>query len=130
MLHCGFRKYVSGIILKQPEHLVWMAPACYAVLFGAVGALLALPLLRWPRALNVATVLFLLLVAGSYLLAARWPRRYEGVVWVAIGGRFLGFLYLGGVWLGGAETAFVVLAGGDLFFSVLHLSLLLPARRD
>ena len=71
---------------------------------------------------------FLLMLAGMYLLAAFQPRRYRGIVTVAIIGRFLGFLYLGGVWLTGGVATFAGLALADLFFSVLHGVLLVRAR--
>lgn len=73
--------------------------------------------------------IFLVLLAGLYGLAAAWPQRYSGVVAVAAAGRFLGFLFLGGMWLGGRETAFAGLALGDLGFAVLHAALFLAARR-
>ncbi len=71
---------------------------------------------------------FLLMLGGMYLLPAFQPRRYRGVVTVAVIGRFLGFLYLGQVWLGGGAPTFVGLALADLFFSVLHGVLLVRAR--
>ena len=40
---------------------------------------------------------FLLMLAGMYALPAMHPRRYRGVVSVAVIGRFAGFVYLGGV---------------------------------
>ena len=72
---------------------------------------------------------FLLLLAALYTLPALDPRRYAGVVVVAAAGRFLGFLYLGGVWLADRPAVFLALALGDLFFALLHAVLLGLARR-
>jgi hypothetical protein len=72
--------------------------------------------------------IFLLMLAGFYMLPALDPRRYQGIVGIAVAGRALGFLYLGGVWLAGRPTAFLALALGDLFFAVVHGLLLGLAR--
>jgi len=71
---------------------------------------------------------FLLMLAGMYLLPAFQPRRYRGVASVAVIGRFLGFIYLGQVWAAGGSATFAALAFADLFFSVLHGVLLVRAR--
>ena len=71
---------------------------------------------------------FLLMLAGMYALPAMQPRRYRGIVSVAVVGRFAGFVYLGGVWYGGGAATFLGLALGDLFFSALHSVLLVRAR--
>jgi hypothetical protein len=73
---------------------------------------------------------FLLMLAGAYVLPALHPRRYRGIVSVAVIGRFAGFVYLGGVWYAGASVTFLGLAIGDLFFSVLHAVLLIRARSN
>jgi len=72
---------------------------------------------------------FLLMLAAMYLLPARDPRRYQGVVLVAASGRFVGFLYLAWAWRAGAPAAFLGLAGADLLFAVLHGTLLRTARK-
>ena len=72
---------------------------------------------------------FLLMLTGMYLFAARSPRRYEGVVVVAIVGRFLGFLFLASVWFEGRVTTFLLLALADLAFSLVHAIALSTARR-
>ena len=100
-----------------------------AVLFYTVPAarLLRLPLpddLVYLRFNGV----FLLMLAGMYVLPAMHPRRYRGIVSVAVIGRFAGFVYLGGVWYSGAAATFLGLAFADLFFSVLHAVLLVRAR--
>jgi hypothetical protein len=74
--------------------------------------------------------IFLILLAGLYALPALDPRRYQGVVAVAVAGRLLGFVFLGSAWLGGRPLAFLGLALGDLAFSALHGLLLLLARRE
>ncbi len=71
----------------------------------------------------------LAMLSCLYLLAARDPRRYSGVILVAIGGRALEALVLGagaasrpelsGLWL---------LAGVDLAFSASHAATWLPLR--
>jgi hypothetical protein len=71
---------------------------------------------------------FLLMLAGMYVLPAAHPRRYRGIVSVAVLGRFAGFLYLGWVWFGGGSGTFGWLALADLIFSVLHAVLLVRAR--
>jgi hypothetical protein len=74
--------------------------------------------------------IFLLMLAAVYLLPALDPRRYAGVVVVAVAGRFLGSLYLAGAWSAGRPAAFLALALGDLFFCLLHGLLLGLARRS
>lgn len=73
--------------------------------------------------------ILLILLAGIYSLATLAPERYQAVVRVAAAGRFLGFLYLGGVYATGNPVAFFWLALGDLFFCILHVLLLRSARR-
>jgi hypothetical protein len=72
--------------------------------------------------------ILLLLLAGLYLLPASDPIRYRGVVAVASGGRFLGFVYLSWAWLEGRPPAFLGLALLDLAFALAHTVLLLRAR--
>ena len=101
-----------------------------AILFFPVPAarLLGLALPADPVYLRLNGV-FLVLLAALYLLAFLEPRRYLGVVVVAIGGRILGAVYLAWVWAGAGPIAFAGLAGGDLFFALLHAFLLRAARR-
>ena len=73
--------------------------------------------------------IFLLLLAGLYLLPAVDPFRYRGVVAIASAGRFLGFAYLATAWLEGRPSAFLALALGDLVFAVAHAVLLRRALR-
>lgn len=73
---------------------------------------------------------FLILLGAIYLLAARRPERYQGVVAVAAAGRALGFVYFMLAWSAGRPPAFLVLALGDLAFAVVHAVLLLRARRS
>jgi hypothetical protein len=72
---------------------------------------------------------FLAMLAAMYLLAARHPQRYQGVIVVAAAGRAGGFAYLAWAWLGGRPTAFLVLAVADLAFGLAHAVLLLRARQ-
>jgi len=72
---------------------------------------------------------FALLLAGLYVLPAREPRRYQGVVGVAAAGRLLGFVYMAWVWSRGAPDAFLALACADLGFSAAHAFLLVSARK-
>jgi hypothetical protein len=71
---------------------------------------------------------FLLMLAGMYLLPASQPQRYRGIVSVAVLGRFLGFVYLGQVWASGGSPTFAALALADLLFAVVHGVLLVRAR--
>ena len=73
---------------------------------------------------------FLLILAGFYLLPGVAPRRYQGVVAVCIVGRFGGFVYLGSVYWGGAPPVYLGLALADLLLSLVHAVLLLRARAD
>jgi hypothetical protein len=68
--------------------------------------------------------IFLLLLAGLYALPAAAPRRYSGVVIVAVAGRTLGFLYFALVWMAGAPTVFMFLGAIDLLFGLTHALLL------
>lgn len=111
------------------------AGAAYDLLFAAAILLcdrraagwLGIDLPADPTYLHLNGIL-LILVAALYALAGLWPVRYQGVVAVAAGGRFLGFLFLVGRWWAGAPTAFAALALGDMGFSVLHACLLVRAR--
>ncbi len=100
-----------------------------AILFftGPSARLLHLALPENPVYLRFNGV-FLLMLAGMYVLPAMQPRRYRGIVSVAVLGRLAGFVYLGGVWYGGGPAMFLGLAVADLFFSALHAILLVRAR--
>lgn len=74
--------------------------------------------------------IFLVLLSGMYLLPARSPERYQGVVAVAAAGRALGFVFLAAAWASGRPGAFLGLALGDLAFAVAHGVLLVRARRS
>jgi hypothetical protein len=67
---------------------------------------------------------FLVLLAAVYALPAAAPRRYSGIVVVAIAGRTLGFLYFALVWSAGAPTVFIALGAVDLLFGLTHAVLL------
>jgi hypothetical protein len=100
-----------------------------AILFltGPAARLLRLSLPDDPVYLRFNGV-FLLMLAGMYALAASQPRRYRGIVSVAVIGRFAGFVYLAGVWFAGAPATFLGLALADLMFSVWHAAALIHAR--
>jgi hypothetical protein len=97
-------------------------------LADASSALLRIPLPEDRVYFRLIGVL-LVVLAALYVLPAREPRRYQGVVLVAAGGRFLGFLYLVWVWSRGAPAAFLALACGDLTLAIVHAALLRSARR-
>ncbi len=98
--------------------LFWTRPAA---------ALLDLELPEDPVYLRFNGV-FLILLAGLYMLPAISPARYQGVVAVASIGRLLGFVYLGMVWRSGGAQAFGGLALADLAFGIIHGILLVRAR--
>jgi hypothetical protein len=100
-----------------------------AILFFLVpaGALLRIPVPADPLYLRFAAVL-LLLLAAIYVLPAREPRRYQGVVAVAAGGRFMGCVFLAWAHARGAPPAFLGLALADLAFAAAHALLLRAAR--
>ena len=102
--------------------------AAILVIPGTAAGWLGLPMPADPVYLQLNGVL-LVLLGASYLLPAVDPRRYEGVVRVAIGGRFLGFLYFLKVFWGGGVATFLALGLGDLAFSLLHALLWLAARK-
>lgn len=73
---------------------------------------------------------FLTMLGASYLFAAYDPRAYAGIIWIAIVGRFLGFLVM--AWAAANDPSLQglwVLAAGDLFFAVVHAVCFLPIRR-
>jgi uncharacterized membrane protein len=71
----------------------------------------------------------LLMLAALYLVAARDPRRYSGIIAVAIGGRILGGLVL----LAAALRApglpgLYPMAAADLLFGIAHAAFWWPIR--
>lgn len=101
-----------------------------AILFATApaAAILGLEVPADPVYLRLNGV-FLVLLAGLYLLPAVQPRRYRGVVLVAACGRALGFLYLAFVWWQGRPPVFLLLALADLAFAAAHALLLARAAR-
>jgi len=72
---------------------------------------------------------FLTMLAGFYTLAAYDPVAYEGNIQVAILGRSLGALALFAGTFGRPDLwGLYVLAGGDLFFALVHIAFYLPMR--
>ncbi len=114
-----------------------LAGAVYDIVFAAAilffprpaARILSLELPADPVYLELNGI-FLLILAGMYLLPVLDPRRYRGVVRIAAGGRFLGFLFLGTAGWSDREPAFLVLAMGDLLFALLHLLLLRRALAE
>ncbi len=106
---------------------------CFAVAIlwftAPAAALLGLALPADPVYLRLNGI-FLLLLAGLYSLPAAAPKRYSGVVAVAVAGRVLGFLFFAATWTAGAATAFLVLGVGDLMFGIVHAALLWRAGRS
>ncbi|HUF78096.1 MAG TPA: hypothetical protein VMR44_04170 [Thermoanaerobaculia bacterium] len=95
---------------------------------GRLGEPLAAPLVAQPA---LAWLLAALLVplAGLYLLAAKDPRRYAGVMVMLVGGRLLGSAALGAGALGQPEAAGLwVFAGVDLAFALVIALAWLPLR--
>jgi hypothetical protein len=127
----------------RPAATLWSWTARSMALAAAYDAVFAAAILLFPQASSALlriplpadpvyfrfVAVFLLILAALYLLPAREPRRYQGVVAVAAAGRFAGFLYLGWAWSGGAPRAFLGLACADLLFALLHAALLGAARR-
>jgi hypothetical protein len=72
--------------------------------------------------------LFLMMLASMYLLAARDPRRYAGVIVVAIVGRLAGAVLFAAVaWREPSLQGLYVLAGGDLAIALSHALFFRPA---
>ena len=72
----------------------------------------------------------LLMLAALYVLAARDPRRYSGILAVAIGGRVLGGLVLLLAAAGGGRgvPGLYPMAAADLAFGISHAAFWLPIR--
>lgn len=78
--------------------------------------------------LHLSAVL-LLVVGGLYLLAARDPRRYSGIILLAIAGRALEALVFGVHAFGKPEMGALWIAGGvSLAFAAVHALAWLPLR--
>ncbi len=87
-----------------------------------------LPLPGEPFYLWLIAVL-LAMLAGMYLLAAHDPRRYGGIVALAILGRGAGFLVLAAAAWGRPDLSGLwPLAGADLAFAAIHAVSYLPLR--
>lgn len=101
--------------------LLGFAPEASARVFG-------LPLPPLPEGAFYLWVLgvLLLMLAALYVLAARDPRRYSGILAVAIGGRLLGglVLLLAARRVGGLYP----MAAADLLFGASHAAFWLPIR--
>lgn len=69
----------------------------------------------------------LAMLAALYLLAARDPRRYSGIIAVAVAGRILGGLVLLAAALRGLPGLYPM-AVADLVFGIAHAAFWLPIR--
>jgi hypothetical protein len=69
----------------------------------------------------------LTMLAALYLVAARDPRRYSGIIAVAMGGRLLGGLVLLAAALRGLPGLYPM-AAADLVFGLAHALFWLPIR--
>ena len=74
--------------------------------------------------------IFLCMLGSAYLFAAYDPRAYAGIIWIAIIGRFCGFVALVAAALGDPSlTGLYPLAFCDLLFAVIHAVFFLPIRK-
>jgi len=114
-----------------------MAGAAYDVIFATAmlvfpafaAGLLGLRLPGDPYYLWLIAV-FLMMLAGFYLLAAYDPRAYSGNIVVGIVGRVLGFFaMLIGALLDPTLPGLYLLAFADLTFALLHFAFWWPIRR-
>jgi hypothetical protein len=74
------------------------------------------------------TAVLLLMLAAAYVLAARDPRRYSGVVAVAAGGRLLGAVALGLAALRPEWSGLALPAAADAAFGIAHAAFWWPLR--
>lgn len=74
--------------------------------------------------------IFLCMLGSAYLWAAYDPRAYVGIIWIAILGRFCGFVALAAAAMSDPSLrGLYVLAFGDLFFAVIHALFFFPIRK-
>lgn len=110
--------------------------AVFALLLGFVpgpsAKLFELPLPPLPEGAFYLWVIgvLLLMLAALYVIAARDPRRYSGVLAVAIGGRLLGGIVMLLASIGGerAVPGLYPMAAADLAFGISHAVFWLPIR--
>jgi hypothetical protein len=73
--------------------------------------------------------ILLAMLAGMYLLAAKDPRRYSGVIAVAIFGRAVGAVaFAAAAWFHPEWSGLYPLAAGDFAFALVHAVSWLPLR--
>lgn len=107
--------------------------AVFALLLGfaaePAARVFGLPLPPLPEGAFYLWVLgvLLLMLAALYVIAARDPRRYSGILAVAIGGRVLGGLVM---FLAAARgvPGLYPMAAADLAFGISHAAFWLPIR--
>jgi hypothetical protein len=106
----------------------------FAVLIAAApevpARLFHLPLPPLPEGSFYLWILAVLLIMLGmlYLVAARDPRRYSGIIAVAIGGRTLGGLVLLAAALHAGLPGLYPMAVGDLAFGIAHAAFWWPVR--
>jgi uncharacterized membrane protein YvlD (DUF360 family) len=137
-MHTQVRRHGSRLQAALAASLVAGAlyDAGFAVLMLAAprptARLLRLPLPPLPAGafyLWIMAVLLLMLAAG-YLLAARDPRRYAGLVAVAIAGRIVGgIVFIGAAGAQQGLAGLYPLAAADLGFGLAHAACWRPVRR-
>lgn len=70
----------------------------------------------------------LTMLAALYVVAARDPRRYSGIIAVAIAGRFAGGVLLTIAAVRGPLPGLYPMAAADLAFAIAHAAFWLPIR--
>jgi hypothetical protein len=104
----------------------------FAVVMATAPELVARPLrlpLPGERFYLLFMAVLLAMLAALYLLAARDPRRYAGVVAVAIAGRLAGALAFAGAAAGRADLAGLYpVAAADAAFAAAHTAFWWPIR--
>jgi hypothetical protein len=126
------RRFQFLTLLRLSLVLGALWDVAFALLLGfapeASARVFELPLPPLPEGAFYLWVLgvLLLMLAALYVTAARDPRRYSGILAVAIGGRILGGLVL---FLGARRVpGLYPMAAADLVFGVSHAAFWLPIR--
>jgi hypothetical protein len=129
------RRFRFLTLLRASLVLGALWDAVFAVLLavfpGPSARIFGLPLPPLPEAAFYLWVLavLLLMLAALYVIAARDPRRYSGILAVAIGGRILGGLVLLFAALRPPGLpGLYPMAAADLGFGIAHAAFWLPIR--
>ncbi|MEM7201913.1 MAG: sulfatase [Planctomycetota bacterium] len=70
----GIKKGLEGILLRQPLAFMWMAPLCYAMTLGLVGAVFAFIARLAPSAVHLPAVVFAFALIGLWSQSLLHPR--------------------------------------------------------